>query len=358
MSISSLADSRVDGRRVIVLLGELYIAYAAGRVLINVATGQPLVAALIDFVLVGGPGLAILYGGYRLPRTDLHPETYWRIAGWCIGGLVVMSAVFGLVVANPAVTNENPLWTAALVTAVGGVAGLAIGLNEARAVTRAREAEAHKRQLGRQNDRLESLSRMLAHELRNPLSIAQVYLASAVDGDDRAAGEVETALERIEEMIDILLITARSGDVAIDGETVDLADAAADAWAEVTAEGATLTVDDDRTIRADPVHVHYLLENLFRNAVQHGGDAVSVRLGGLEDGFYVADDGRGIPEADRSDVFEAGYTTDSNGIGLGLTFVAHLAAAYDWDCSVTTSEAGGTRIECRGVETVPIPSAR
>ncbi|WP_255171179.1 hypothetical protein [Natrononativus amylolyticus] len=239
------------------------------------ATGQPPVAALIDFVLVGGPGIALLYGGYRLPRTDLHPETYWRIAGWCLGGLVVMSIVYGLVVINPAVDNRNPLWTAALVTAVGGVAGLAIGLNEARAITRARETEDHKQQLQRQNDRLESFSRILAHELRNPLAIAQAYVGPAARGDELAADEVEQSLDRIEEMIDVLLITARSTDVTIDGKPVELADVAEDAWQDVNQNGASLAIETDRAIQVDPVHLHHLLENLFRNAVEHGGADVT-----------------------------------------------------------------------------------
>lgn len=342
--------STLDGRRLIILLGELYIAYAAGRVLINVATGQPLVASLIDFLLVGGPGLVILYGGYRLPRTDLHQTTFARIAGWSLGGLGVMVAVFGLVVINPAVGIDNPFWTTALATSIGGVAGLAIGVNEAQAITRAHEAEQHKRQLQRQNDRLESFSKMLAHELRNPLSIANMYLGPAVEGDDRAVAEVEDSLDRIEEMIDVLLVTARTTDVAVDGEAVNIADVARNAWEDLPVKRGELVVETDRTIRADPIHLGHLFENLFANAIEHGGEDVTVRVGDVERGFFVADDGPGIPEAKRDVVFDAGHTTETEGIGLGLTFVAQLAEAYDWDCSVTQSEDGGARFEWRGVE--------
>ncbi|UPV73444.1 MEDS domain-containing protein [Halorussus limi] len=252
------------------------------------------------------------------------------------------------------------------------------------------------RELKRQNDRLESFASMLAHELRNPLSIAQIYLEQAVTDDGDAAEEVATALDRIEEMIDVLLVTARTSEADIDYEAVDLSEAAADAWADLSPEGATLRVETDRTIQVDPVHCWHLLENLFSNAVEHGsttprsksredagehgaansrpanataerateneqlsadgglrGDdaTLTVSIGSLEEGFYVADDGSGIPEGERATIFDAGHSTEADGIGLGLTFVARLVETYGWDCDVTESEAGGARFEFRNVET-------
>ena len=63
------------------------------------------------------------------------------------------------------------------------------------------------------------------------------------------------------------------------------------------------------------------------------------------DGFYVADDGRGIPAADRDRVLDAGYTTDDDGTGLGLAIVAEIAESHGWSVAVTESDAGGTRFE-------------
>ncbi|MFC4449621.1 PAS domain-containing sensor histidine kinase [Halorussus aquaticus] len=202
----------------------------------------------------------------------------------------------------------------------------------------------------RETERLDSFAGMLAHELRNPLQIAQLYQSQAAAGDESAAEEVTTALDRIEELIDLMLVTARGADSVIDWESVELADAATEVWAEVGVDEADLVVDTDRTVEADPVHLHHFLENLFTNAVEHGGRDVTVRVDTLEDGFYVADDGPGIPEPERSRVFEAGFTTENGGIGLGLSFVAHLADTYDWERRVTESDAGGARFEFTGVE--------
>jgi signal transduction histidine kinase len=69
-------------------------------------------------------------------------------------------------------------------------------------------------------------------------------------------------------------------------------------------------------------------------------------------GFYVADDGPGIPEEDRDAIFDEGYTTaaDNGETGLGLAFVQKLAEVYDWECAVTDSDDGGARVEFRDVE--------
>jgi signal transduction histidine kinase len=66
-------------------------------------------------------------------------------------------------------------------------------------------------------------------------------------------------------------------------------------------------------------------------------------------GFYVADDGPGIPEDDRERVFEPGHTT-GGGTGFGLPIVARIAEAHGWSVTVTDSETGGARFEIRSVD--------
>jgi signal transduction histidine kinase len=94
-----------------------------------------------------------------------------------------------------------------------------------------------------------------------------------------------------------------------------------------------------------------LFENLFRNAVNHGGGEVTVTVGELADGFYVADGGAGIPDEERDDIFEAGYSTAGDGTGFGLEIVKEIVEAHSWEIRVTDSETGGTRFEINGVET-------
>jgi PAS domain S-box-containing protein len=224
-------------------------------------------------------------------------------------------------------------------------------------VERERERREHERALEAQNERLDAFASMLAHELRNPLEIAQIYLGMGVeravedDADASAFEEVETALDRIEEMIETLLVVTRRGGEVDTAEVVNLGEVAVEWWERLDPDGS-LAVETDRKIRADESRLRQLLENLYRNAEEHAGPDVSVRVGDLPDGFYVEDDGPGIPEDERGQVFDPGYSTSNVGIGFGLAVVRQLVEAHDWDCEITESEDGGARFEFTGVEVV------
>ncbi|WP_435175826.1 MEDS domain-containing protein [Halorussus sp. AFM4] len=212
------------------------------------------------------------------------------------------------------------------------------------------ERDRREAQLESKNDRLESFASLLAHELRNPVTIGQIYSRQLpADADAEAVEYVTEAFDRIENMVDVLLILTRGRDAISERTPVDLADMARKGWDTVEAPDAALDVELDRTIEADETYVRHLFRNLLENAVEHGGPDVTVRVGDLENGFYVADDGDGIPPEDRDAVFDEGYTTtaDNGGTGLGLAFVRKLAEVYEWDVSVTESERGGARFEFR-----------
>jgi signal transduction histidine kinase len=90
------------------------------------------------------------------------------------------------------------------------------------------------------------------------------------------------------------------------------------------------------------------------DAPEPGDRSVTVTVGDLSDGsgFYVADDGPGIPEAERERVVDTGYSTSENGTGFGLSIVTEVAEAHGWELTLTESDDGGARFEIRGVETV------
>ncbi len=127
---------------------------------------------------------------------------------------------------------------------------------------------------------------------------------------------------------------------------------AQDAWDEGGTPEATLDIELNGVIQADETYLRHLFRNLFENAVQHGGGDVTVEVGELDNGFYVADDGVGIPSEHRDVVFDTGFTTagDKGGTGLGLAFVRELADVYEWTTTVTASTTGGARFEFRDVD--------
>ena len=207
-------------------------------------------------------------------------------------------------------------------------------------------------QLEDKNDRLESFASMLAHELRNPVAIGQIYSQQLpAETDVEAVDYIAEAFDRIEDMIDVMLVLTRGREAIGERTPVALGDASRDAWTDVDPSDATLNVELDATIEADETYIQHLFCNLLENAVEHAGPDVTVTVGSLKDGFYVADDGPGIPATDRDAIFDEGYTTaaESGGSGLGLAFVQKLADVYEWQCEVTESAAGGARFEVRNV---------
>jgi len=227
-----------------------------------------------------------------------------------------------------------------------------LAANMEAALDRAAREEAlreRERDLANQNERLEEFASIVSHDLRNPLSVARGYLGQ-VDADEEIVGEIEWALDRMNRLTDELLTLARQGQIVGDTERVSLSRIAYDAWQAVDAGvAATLSIDDDAgSIEADPERLVELLENLFRNSVEHAhspDDPVTVTVGRTETGFFVADDGPGIPDDEKGEVFEQGYTNSDDGTGFGLYIVRTLADAHDWTVDVTDAESGGARFE-------------
>ena len=218
------------------------------------------------------------------------------------------------------------------------------------------------RRLERQNERLDRFARQASHDLRNPLSVAAGRLELAIEahGDDENLVAVREALADADSRIDEMLEFARLGNAVTDPEPVSLSEAADAAWAVIETDGAAMTLREDVDLQGDADRIERLLENLFRNSVEHsstgsragsddsvehGSAAVSVQFGATASGFYVSDDGPGIPESDREHVLESGFTTSADGSGSGLAIVDEIAAAHGWDVLVGESETGGARFE-------------
>ena len=175
------------------------------------------------------------------------------------------------------------------------------------------------------------------------------------------------AHDRIEHIISDVLQLTRQGRTVDETEPVSIAETGSAAWESVETAGASLELDvpERATAEADASRLQQVFENLFRNAIEHanaaqgsgvspdtvadGGPAdsstVTVRLGSTAAGFFVEDDGPGIPEDERESVFVEGNTTDEGGTGLGLAIVSMIVDAHGWDIALTESDSGGARFE-------------
>ncbi|MFC6865089.1 sensor histidine kinase [Halomicroarcula sp. GCM10025817] len=227
---------------------------------------------------------------------------------------------------------------------------------------------------------VDQVSSVISHDLRNPLDVAKAHLRAAREtGADEHFDAVANAHDRMEQIIRDVLTITRDRTAVDPSADVSVETAARDAWESVDTERATLEVTDTLpTVTADADRLRRLFENLFRNSVEHGstgsrpqaGDSVEhssdvddrpvgqegeaqskggtiITVGALADGFYVVDDGPGIPPDDQRRVFEAGYSTRGDGTGLGLAIVDRIVAAHDWELTLTTAPNGGARFEIR-----------
>jgi PAS domain S-box-containing protein len=209
----------------------------------------------------------------------------------------------------------------------------------------------YREELERQNERLDGLTQLVFHDIQSPLNVAKGHLNLLQE---------ERESEHIEPIVDALerIGSLTSEDTSpIEEQTIgSIEEVALDtvvqaAWRNVATKSATLRIETDRAVCGNSADMRRLFENLFRNAVEHGGEDVTITVGNLDTGFYVADDGSGIPSEDRERLFERGVSGSEQGTGLGLFIVKRVADAHDWTLSVTESDTGGARFELTNVHT-------
>lgn len=220
-----------------------------------------------------------------------------------------------------------------------------------------------RRQLERQNERLDQFASVVSHDLRNPLTVASGRLELLrEDPSEEHIDAIDDTVERMETMIDDLRTITQAGQTVDETGSVSLAQSAREAWeyTQTSDCAVEVAVDESVTVQAHPDRLLHIFENVYRNAADHNDDAVTVRVGlldgspvtdgGHRTGFFIEDDGDGIPAADRDAVFEQGYTTAGDGTGFGLAIARDMAENHGWDIRVTDGDDGGARFEITGVE--------
>jgi signal transduction histidine kinase len=197
---------------------------------------------------------------------------------------------------------------------------------------------------------LDRFASIVSHDLKNPLSVIAGHAALAREtGDPEHFDAIEDAADRMDEMLSELLQLTKEGELVGDRTEIELGAFAREVWDDCEIDPATLEIRSSTTVRGDRDRLHELFANLFENADTHGGPSVTVWIGTFEtedgEGFYIEDDGAGIPADTREAAFEWGHTTTEEGTGFGLAIVADIVEAHGWEIDIADSEAGGTRFE-------------
>lgn len=207
------------------------------------------------------------------------------------------------------------------------------------------ERELHREKLERQNERLDAFAGIVSHDLRNPLNVAEGYLKLACEEQDLSKlHKVEDAHSRMKTMISELLEFARSAQELpqSDLEQIKVSKLAQDAWKNISSDESELLVNTELVVTADVQKLLNVLENLFRNAVEHNSTPVTITVGDLTetDGFYIEDTGTGINSTE--DLFSYNSSESTN---LGLLIADEIVSAHNWKLHHIENTTSGARFE-------------
>ncbi|MEU8799132.1 HAMP domain-containing sensor histidine kinase [Spirillospora sp. NPDC048819] len=194
-----------------------------------------------------------------------------------------------------------------------------------------------------------------SHDLRNPIAGLQMQLEGALEEPDDWDWKpmVRSALrdaQRLNDIvIDLLELSRLDSRSPVPVEVIDLADLAR---REVERRHSRVPIgthlERDVTVRANPVRLNRVLNNLLSNSERHAesGIEVTVARDGADAVLEVLDDGAGVPEESRERVFErfarlsASRTRDPEGTGLGLPIAREIAETYGGSLGIADSPRG------------------
>ncbi|KYH27378.1 methyl sulfide methyltransferase-associated sensor [Halalkalicoccus paucihalophilus] len=358
--------SVVSGRGVIALVGGIYVVLAVGLVYGQSATNPPVRATPMEVALLVVPGIVLLYGGYRLSGTEIHPEFYSTIARWCLGGFGLMVAILALYHLQPDTSVSTSNSIAPVLTALSSVAGYGIGLHSARTkeLQRTRERlDTTVERLRTSNQRLEQFAYAASHDLQEPLRMVSSYLRflerrCGDDLDEEGREFLEIAVDgadRMLEMVDGLLRYSRVAASDERFEPVDLnailEDVRTDLRMRIEEENAEITAESLPTVAGHGDQLYQVFQNLLSNAIDYSGEGaprihVSAERAGPMWAVTVRDDGIGIDPMDIDSVFELFQRVptdeDHAGSGIGLALCEQIVERHGGEIRVDSEPGEGS----------------
>lgn len=302
--------------------------------------------------------LGIVYTGVWLPNSDIATDRYDRVGVWCLGGLGAFLLINLVIMASMSPDSTFRIiswmrWAAAL----GAGVGLLIGIFETRGIDRAvqTERERVRAEEAEANERLlEYLNATLRHEVLNSANVIAGYaelMRSDRDGAQPDLDRIETIHSRAREIESViedvrLLLNASKHDIEttptdITALLIAEIDAVRDAHDDVVVDASM----PDRAMVAANLPLRRAFANLLRNAVEHNDDAPRIEVTVHSDPdtvtVRIADNGPGIPEAERDTVLSSEIRHDTTH-GLGLALTQTLVESYDGTIDLTDTGPDGT----------------
>lgn len=305
------------------------------------------------------PGLVgLVAGGRYLSRSSLSDTQQFRVLKWSVaagGGFLVVNVV--LMITMPPESFLGAVAWGRWAASIGGGGGFLIGYYEARAIQRAVKAERaslEAKQAEERREMLDYLNSLLRHEVLNTAAVISGYAELLKDGADEDDPSYEyldiidrqaTELTGTTKDVRLLLQSLEEG---VDLEPVNLTNVLEEEVEKLQDRHEHVEtkteVQDDVYVRADEL-LRRIFSNLLDNAVEHKETgspriAVSTSLQPNTVEVRVADNGSGIPDAERDLLFQT--TTGKTDHGIGLTIVARLVDRYGGSVELTETGPDGS----------------
>lgn len=303
--------------------------------------------------------------GFRRPPWMSEEEYKSVIAKKGLHGLAVVFSTIDFEEAS-----MRDLWMRLVICGFAGLSVVSFGLAW-RNLVKSSELQMRLVRAGEANSQLREMNVAtagLAHETRNPLNIIRglaqmISKAPGVPEEIRQksldiTGEVDQVTVRLNEFINYskprevrrspVLVSAVVSDVvrALKGDMEDKSISL-----ELRVENITVNADQQLLRQA----IFNLMLNAIQSAPSSGHIEIATRKSGpLEACFEISDDGPGVPENQRTEIFRPYFTTREKGTGLGLAIVKQIVMVHGWEIQCLANDAKGALFRVSRIELVTI----
>lgn len=337
-------------------------------------TSQLILIAVTDLALAAVAFL-LPWGRWGTSSTSVLGLAAWAVVGgstWALGGFGTgAGAFFVLAFAWMGLHHSRPMILLHAVPAAAAYLGALIATDAPRSVLttaavlipialsvgliiegRVRRLKAAREVIEEEQRWRAALMATLAHDVRSPLTTIHGVLEIVADDEHLpdhlrplvAAAARQTS--RLSTLASNLLDLERveGGKLILDWQRIDLTELARQVAELLGSTDVTVDVEPGLAVRADPLRLQQMLVNLVTNAQRHGEPPIVISAGPTAGGveIVVRDHGAGVPEPNRSSLFERLNRTVGNpeSVGLGLWIVRLLAQAHGGDASYRVMDPG------------------
>ncbi len=210
----------------------------------------------------------------------------------------------------------------------------------------------------------------ITHELKTPIAAIKLCLETLskrkdLDEDQREPLQRNAlqSTDRLHNLIDKVLLATRienssleSGEICPEIDISQISNEIIEQFQITHPTAQFITeIESNVNLKVDSTHFESIIGNLIENAIKYGNGRVEIKLSKTRDSveFKVSDNGPGISNEDRKQVFKKFYrigneeTRTQKGTGLGLYIVSKLVSLYNGSIRITNNEPTGTRFEVK-----------